>query len=118
VPVSGGFYYVLAIDFNGAVFQHRFSLKEVGSKIMLCSLFVVPEHLKGRNKTSFCIAHFPTTNILLLSFKSGSSFLCSYFENEKLQQLQTKQIFVLDNALTKLKLEGLLCAPRLLSVAP
>ena len=74
----------------------------------------MPEYLKGRNKTSFCLYHFPNTTILLLSYKNGSSFLCQFAENEKQKQLVILRISVLDAPLQRLKLEALVCAPRLI----
>ena len=37
----------------------------------------IPEDLKGKNKTSFCLSLIPQTNIFLVSYKGGSSFLCN-----------------------------------------
>ena len=36
LPAAPGFFHLLAVDFNGVIFQHKFTLKDNG-KIMLCS---------------------------------------------------------------------------------
>lgn len=77
---------ILAVDFNGSIYQHKFTLKET-SKTILINQIVLPEQLKGRNKTSFSIAHFPSTNILFISYKNGTSFLAQYEEKPKQIQL-------------------------------
>ncbi|KAM3129070.1 hypothetical protein pb186bvf_018848 [Paramecium bursaria] len=95
-----------AFDFNGDIMYHK--INDAG-KYKFVNKLNIPEELKGKNKTSFCLSLIPQTNIFLVSYKGGSSFLCN-IHNQNLQNIQ-----ILDQILNHLGIDSLLSAPQLIS---
>ncbi|CAD8085429.1 unnamed protein product [Paramecium sonneborni] len=100
---------ILCVDLQGDIYQQK--LVEGQQKIPISEKVNLDDQLKGksRDKTPYCLAKINNTSILLISYKNGASFLCTF------QDKAFINIVRLDELLFSQSLDGLLASPQFIS---